>query len=244
VRSRPASPDTPPAGAPGARRIGALRATIWQGAMTVVYALALFACAGTAAWPAAWLYLLVMSGVLASYVATILKTPDLANERRKPPADAKRWDKPLVAIIGVVCPVALVLIAGFDRRFGWSGPMSAWWVAAGLVLLGAGGTLTNRAVAANRFFSAIIRIQRDRGHHVVDTGPYRYVRHPGYLGSILYMVGAALALSSWWALLLVSAVTVVVIVRTALEDRTLQAELDRYADYAGRVRFRLVPGVW
>jgi protein-S-isoprenylcysteine O-methyltransferase Ste14 len=212
--------------------------------MTLVYGLVLFTCAGTVAWPSAWLYLGIMSGVMLGYAAVLRQHPDLVAERQKPPTDAKRWDKPLVAIIGVIGPIALVLVCGLDRRYGWSPVMSAWWKAAGLLLLAAGGMLTNRAVAANRFFSAVVRIQRDRGHQVVDTGPYRMVRHPGYLGSLVYMPGAALALGSWWGLVPVAAVSVVMIGRTALEDRTLRAELEGYEAYCRRVRYRLLPGLW
>ncbi len=211
---------------------------------TVAYGLMLFACAGTFAWPAAWAYLGLMTVMLAGYMVILGRHPDLVAERRRPPADAKRWDKPLVAVIGGVGPLALLLACGFDRRFHWSPQMSAAWNAAGLLLIGLGGALSNRAVAANRFFSAIIRIQRDRGHHVVDTGPYRLVRHPGYLASIVHMPGVALALGSLWALTIAAAIGVVVVVRTALEDRTLRAELEGYAEYAGRVRYRLLPGVW
>ncbi len=153
--------------------------------MTVVYGLSLFACAGTFAWPAAWAYLGLMTVMVAGYMAIVSRYPDLLAERRTPPADAKRWDKPLVAVIAVVGPVALLLECGLDRRFHWSPPMSAAWKAAGLLLVGFGSALSNWAVASNRFFSAIIRIQRDRGHHVVDAGPYRLVRHPAYLASMV-----------------------------------------------------------
>jgi protein-S-isoprenylcysteine O-methyltransferase Ste14 len=104
--------------------------------------------------------------------------------------------------------------------------------------------LANWAVAANRFFSSVVRIQRDRGHQVVDAGPYRYIRHPGYAGSMLNMVGVSFALGSRVALAAAVVVCLVLGVRTALEDRTLRNELDGYTDYARRVRFRLVPGVW
>jgi protein-S-isoprenylcysteine O-methyltransferase Ste14 len=213
-------------------------------ATMVVYAVVLFGCAGTAAWPAAWVYLAVMTVIMAAYSVVLWKVPDLVAERSKPPKDAKAWDKPLVAVIGVVGPFALVLVAGLDHRYGWSAAMPAVWQAAGRALVVVGGTITHRAVAANRFFSAVIRIQRDRGHRVVDTGPYRFVRHPGYLGSLIHMPGSALVLGSWWALLLVAIVEAVMVVRTALEDRTLLAELDGYAGYAARVKYRLVPGVW
>jgi protein-S-isoprenylcysteine O-methyltransferase Ste14 len=213
-------------------------------ATTVVYGSALFACAGTLAWPPAWAYLGVMTAGLAAYAAIISRRPDLIAERRRPPADAKRWDRPLVAVVAVVGPVALVLSCGLDHRFHWSPRISPWWNAAGLAMVASGTALSNWAVAANRFFSALIRVQRDRGHHVVDTGPYRVVRHPGYLASLVYMAGAALALGSVWALAISAAVGVVVIVRTALEDRTLRTELKGYEEYASRVRYRLLPGVW
>lgn len=211
---------------------------------TAVYGLVLFACAGTVAWPAAWVYLGLMTAVFAGYMAVISRHADLISERRKPPADAKRWDKPFVALIGAVGPAVLLLVCGFDRRFGWSRAMPPAWNVIGLLLVVAGGSLTNWAVAVNRFFSAVVRIQRDRGHHVVDAGPYRMVRHPGYLGSLIHMPGLALALGSWWALAVVGAISALIVVRTALEDRTLRAELEGYAEYAGRVRYRLLPGVW
>jgi protein-S-isoprenylcysteine O-methyltransferase Ste14 len=146
-----------------------------------------------------------------------------------------------VAVLG---PAALILLSGFDRRYHWSPPLPAWIEVAGLVLGAAGGMFTNTAVAANRFFSALVRIQHDRGHHVIDTGPYRFVRHPGYAGSIVYMFGMAVALGSRAAVAATAVIVLVLVVRTALEDRTLRAELEGYADYARRVRFRLVPGVW
>jgi len=211
----------------------------------LVYGAALFIAAGTVAWPGAWGYLVIASIVMVVYGAIVrTRHPELIAERKKPPADAKRWDKPFVALIGGVGPVALLVVSGLDRRFGWSGPMASWVVVSGLVLAAAGGALANWAVAVNRFFSAVVRIQHDRGHHVVATGPYRFVRHPGYLGSTLTMTGAALALGSWWALLTIGGLAALVVWRTALEDRTLMAELEGYTAYSERVRFRLIRGIW
>jgi protein-S-isoprenylcysteine O-methyltransferase Ste14 len=205
----------------------------------------LFAAAGTLDWPAAWGYLACMTLILGVYIVIVTRLhPELVDERRHPPKDAKRWDRPFVAVVGVVGPIALILLSGFDRRYHWSAPMPAWLQGAGLVAGLAGGMLTNTAVAANRFFSALVRIQHDRGHRVVDTGPYRFVRHPGYTGSIVNMIGMAIALGSRVALGAMALVTVVLVVRTALEDRTLRAELEGYEAYARRVRYRLVPGLW
>jgi protein-S-isoprenylcysteine O-methyltransferase Ste14 len=205
----------------------------------------LFATAGTLAWPAAWAYLAIMTTALLAYTAVVVRLhPDLIEERRRPPADAKSWDRPLVAIIAGIGPVVFIVLAGLDHRFGWTPPMSAWITVAGLLLVAAGGALTAWAVGANPFFSALVRIQRDRGHAVVERGPYRVVRHPAYIASVVHMAGSGLALGSGAALAANAALTLLVVWRTALEDRTLRSELDGYADYARRVRFRLVPGVW
>jgi len=212
---------------------------------TVVFSAVLFLTAGTLAWPAAWCYLAIITAVMAVYGSIIVRIhPDLIEERHHPPADAKKWDKPFVAIVGVAGPVALIVLSGLDRRWHWSPPAAAWVQIAGLIMVAAGGALSNYAVAVNKFFSALVRIQHDRGHYVIDTGPYRFVRHPSYVGSMVYMIGMAVALSSRVALLAAIVVSLVLAVRTALEDRTLQAELDGYTEYARRVRFRLVPGLW
>jgi protein-S-isoprenylcysteine O-methyltransferase Ste14 len=212
---------------------------------TAVFGAVLFFAAGTVAWPAAWGYLAVITAVMAVYSTIIVRLhPALIEERHHPPADAKKWDKPFVVIVGMIGPVVLIVLSGLDRRLHWSPPTSAWIQVLGLVLIAAGGSLTNYAVATNKFFSALVRIQHDRGHYVIDTGPYRFVRHPGYAGSIVYMIGMAFALSSRVALLVAIVLSLVLAVRTTLEDRTLQAELDGYAQYARKVRFRLVPGLW
>jgi protein-S-isoprenylcysteine O-methyltransferase Ste14 len=212
---------------------------------TAVFSALLFAAAGTAAWPAAWAYLAIITAVLVAYAVIIMRLhPDLIEERRRPPADAKQWDKPFVAIVGVAGPIVLLLLCGLDHRFRWSAPVPGWAQAAGLFAVAAGGALTNWAVAVNRFFSGIVRIQRDRGHQVVDAGPYRFIRHPGYAGSMIYMIAMTFALGSRVALAAAAVLCLVLAVRTALEDRTLQAELDGYTDYARRVRFRLLPGLW
>lgn len=212
---------------------------------TAGFGAVLFVTAGTLAWPAAWAYLAIMTIALLAYAAVVVRLhPGLIEERRRPPADAKRWDRPLVAVIAGIGPVVFIVLAGLDRRFGWTPPMSVWVTTAGLLLVAAGGALTAAAVAANPFFSALVRIQRDRGHTVVERGPYRVVRHPAYIASVLHMAGTGLALGSEAALAAIAALTLLVVWRTELEDRTLRSELDGYADYARRVRFRLLPGVW
>jgi protein-S-isoprenylcysteine O-methyltransferase Ste14 len=212
---------------------------------TVMFGGLLFLTGGTLAWPEAWAYLALVTAVLVVYTVIVTRLhPDLIQERTHPPADAKKWDKSFVAVVGAFGPLALLVVSGLDHRFAWSGSLPRWLSVVGLFLVACGGALSNYAVAANRFFSAFVRIQRDRGHRVVDSGPYRAVRHPGYLGSILHMFGTGLALGSLWAVGVAALLSLVLAARTALEDRTLRAELEGYAEYTTRVRYRLVPGIW
>jgi protein-S-isoprenylcysteine O-methyltransferase Ste14 len=140
--------------------------------------------------------------------------------------------------------VAEVPLATFDAgRMAWSVvPLSI--VILGYVLLGAGIAVSAWAQAVDRFFEPGVRIQRERGQNVISSGPYAFVRHPGYVGALMMFAGIALALASWWALVPAAWAGAVLILRTSWEDALLQAELDGYADYARHVRFRLVPSIW
>jgi protein-S-isoprenylcysteine O-methyltransferase Ste14 len=214
-------------------------------ALTAVYGAALLGSAGTWRWHAAWAFLALTIALTGCYVLVVARAhPDLAQERVAPPADAKGWDKPLVALIGIVGPLATAVVAGLDRRFGWSPDVPPGAKAAGLTLIAAAGVLTCYSVAANRFFSAVVRIQRDRGHTVVSKGPYGVVRHPGYAASLLHMVATPFALGALGALAPVVLLVALTVVRTAMEDQTLQSELEGYREYAQRVRYRLIPGIW
>jgi protein-S-isoprenylcysteine O-methyltransferase Ste14 len=137
-----------------------------------------------------------------------------------------------------------VILAGLDHRYGWSPAFPTWVSILGLFLIAAGYAFGAWALAENRFFSSVVRIQADRGHVVCDSGPYRIVRHPGYAGNGLPMPGMVLAFSSLWTILPAAAALIIIVIRTALEDRTLQEELPGYGDYARRVRYRLVPWIY
>jgi len=158
--------------------------------------------------------------------------------------DAKSWDQVLSRLVGMGGAL-IPLTAGLDMRWNWSAFEFAWtWkgIALGVMLLGyAIGTL---ALMANRFFSGVVRIQAERDHHVVDSGPYAWVRHPGYLGAILTYLVTPILLDSLWTFGVVAFFVIILVIRTALEDRTLQAELPGYAAYAERTRYRLLPGIW
>jgi protein-S-isoprenylcysteine O-methyltransferase Ste14 len=140
--------------------------------------------------------------------------------------------------------LVLPLVAGLDVRFAWTGDLAVAWNIAGAVVLAAGLGLAAWSMLANAYFSTAVRIQSDREQTVCRSGPYRVVRHPGYVGFILQSFGTALVLGSLWALVPGLVAAALIIVRTALEDRFLQAELPGYQDYTRDVRHRLVPGIW
>jgi protein-S-isoprenylcysteine O-methyltransferase Ste14 len=202
-------------------------------------------CAGSGRldlWPG-WCYAVFsLTTMAASYLVAIRVAPDLIVERVSWDAGVKRWDRPIVMWL-MLGPVVTCLVAGLEaRRHGVR--EADFEVVLGYTLGLAGSVLTQAAMAANRFYTPVVRIQKERGHKVIDSGPYRLVRHPGNLGNLMLNVAAPLMLASDWAWIPAAVSIVLTVVRTALEDRTLRAELEGYGEYAGRVTNRLVPGVW
>lgn len=219
----------------------ALRLGLVMGALVAVLSLV----SGRWDWTMAWVYVgFVIVGGLTNAVFTFRRNPSLIRERARPPADAKAWDRWLVRGVAMYGPLAVYVTAALDHRFGWSArlPAALPWLGLGLLL--AGYALSSWALAVNPFFSAVVRIQRDRGHRVIEAGPYRRVRHPGYLGGLLAQLAAPLVLESVWAWIPSALTAALLVVRTALEDRTLRTELEGYSAYAGRVPRRLLPGIW
>lgn len=204
-------------------------------------AVCLFASAGRVTWWNAW----VLPGLsLASGLAFMLgRDPELTAERRNIKG-GKSWDKVIVAVTVLLGPMVYWITAGLDERFHWSNGMPAAFIAAGVALAALGSALTAWAMRSNRFFASVVRIQKERGHTVAEGGPYRFIRHPGYAGMLVFTLATPLILGSYWAFLPAAATAVLIVLRTALEDRTLDAELDGYHDYARRVRFRLLPAIW
>ncbi len=210
----------------------------------VMLAAMLFLAAGTPAWIAGWAMVIVMAGwVLATAVVVIPRNPELLAERVGPKKGTKTWDTVLLSLYGTVMMI-LWIVAGLDVRNGWSSGIGPAVQVVALVIVIAGYGLVVWATGTNAFFSQVVRIQTDRGQYVVTTGPYRYVRHPSYVGMLLVMMTAPLMLGSWWALLPGCVSALLLIIRTKLEDQTLRAELPGYSEYAQRVRYRLIPGIW
>jgi len=172
--------------------------------------------------------------------------PGLTAERQSAESiqNAKAWDKVLAPLMAVSIGYPMGIVAGLDHRYHWTPEFPLWLIVTGFTLISLGYAFAAWAVAENRFFSAVVRIQTDRGHVVCDSGPYRFVRHPGYSGNILALLGIVLALGSVWTLIPAAVASIIGVIRTQLEDRTLQEELPGYRDYARRVRYRLFPGIY
>jgi protein-S-isoprenylcysteine O-methyltransferase Ste14 len=213
--------------------------------VTVLLGAMLFASAWRVDLPMFWVYLAVHSGAqLAMALLVFRRKRDLLEERQKPGVGAKAWDRRLLRVY-TMFTMTLFVVAGLDvGRLHWSGTVPLWGQIVALLGFALSFAFIIWAMAVNDFYSRIVRVQEDRGQYVVTEGPYRLVRHPSYIGSILSWVCAALALGSWLALVPVAFIAATVVVRTALEDRALQRELDGYREYARRVHYRLLPGVW
>ena len=198
-------------------------------------------------WWQGWLYspLIVVAGIAPRMWAE-KRHPGLLAERGEfaKAQDVKSWDKVLSPLMAVSMTFPLFIVAGLDHQFGWSLVFPTWLNFLGFILIVLGYTFAGWSLVENRFFSSVVRIQTDRGHLVCDSGPYRIVRHPGYAGNILALPGIVLALGSVWTIIPVIVALIIAVIRTAMEDETLQEELPGYQDYVQSVRYRLIPGIF
>jgi len=215
--------------------------------MYLLIPLMLLVCGGDLGWQQAWIYaLLIVASGIGGRIWVEQRHPGLMAERqnREKIKSAKTWDKVLAPLMALSLVFPMVIVAGLDHRFGWSPSFPLWLNVIGFVLISVGYAFATWAFAENRFFSSVVRIQTDREHVVCDSGPYRIVRHPGYAGNILPLLGIVLALSSVWTLIPAAFALIITFIRTALEDKTLQEELPGYRDYVRRVRYRLIPEIY
>ena len=225
-------------------RVGAVQLLLAVAGGIGTIAVIVFWPAGTLDWPAGWAYLGIITayyGISVVYLNRV--NPELIVHRMRYGAGTKRWDVVWLIVFSPLF-IGVYVVAGLDAvRYEWS-LMPGWLWPLGLALFVSGAWLFTWSMGVNPYFEKTVRIQTERGHRVIDTGPYAHVRHPGYVGLFGWTLGTPVLLGSWCALGPAVLASIAVIVRTALEDRTLRAELHGYEAYAARVRYRLVPGIW
>jgi protein-S-isoprenylcysteine O-methyltransferase Ste14 len=213
-----------------------------QVTMSVIFiAILLLVSAGKIDWIYAWLY--IISSLLVIIINAFIFPPELISERGRKKENVEKWDKLISGLITFPW-LALYIVSGLDIRFGLSLELASWIHITGLVIYVLGNAFVSWAMISNIYFSTAVRIQYDRGHTVSIGGPYRFMRHPGYMGMIIYLLATPIILGSIWALIPASLTVILFIIRTAFEDNTLKNKLEGYKEYAERVKYRLIPGIW
>ena len=191
----------------------------------------------------AWVYFILNVIILLLMTTLFTKNAELVEERLNPKEGMKGWDKFYFAVTTPMYIISLVL-AGLDARFGWTRDMPLAVYISGIVIYAIGQAIFLWARYTNNYFFSVVRIQTDRGQTVCKDGPYRFVRHPGYVGGFLFTITIGLMLGSWWASIPQVIAAAMLIWRTAREDKTLQAELPGYREFSQETKYRLLPGVW
>lgn len=206
--------------------------------------LLIFLPAGDIGWVPGWIFVAALAIAFAASGLALAKiNPVIFRARSRFQPGTERWDLALVAVV-LTAMIATIPVASFDAgRVHWS-HVPLWLVVIGYAALLGGIAVTGWAQAVNPFFEPGVRIQSERHQRVIDSGPYRFVRHPGYSAAVAMFLGMSLALASWWGLVPAAIASILLAVRTAFEDRLLHERLPGYREYAGRVRARLVPGIW
>lgn len=237
------SPETP--NGPIDHKPAVIRWVITSIIFLILIAASLFLSAGTLDWQMAWVYVAMAAVIqLLDAIVLIPISPELLGERSRYQRGVKKWDQFLSRIMATIGPITIWIVSGLDYRYNWSPHFPTWLVILSVGLVFIIGLLVLWALASNRFFIGMVRIQEERGHTVIKSGPYQYVRHPGYLGSLLFILFTAVMLGSLWALIPAGLTCGVVFLRTYLEDNTLKDELAGYLEYSQEVRSRLLPGIW
>ncbi|MGA2731656.1 MAG: isoprenylcysteine carboxylmethyltransferase family protein [Syntrophobacteraceae bacterium] len=219
------------------------KAFLWQAITFLIMAPALFVPAGTCAWAAGWVYLLLFAVSSIAITLWLLRhNPGLLEERMRF-RPQKAWDKMFFVVLCVVFLAWLVLMPLDAVRFHWS-RMPVWLQAVGVIVLLFSFYLFYLTYRENPYLSGVVRIQEDRGQTVVSTGPYRYVRHPMYTGSFLYFLGTAFLLGSWYGVLFEPIFVGMIAVRAVFEEHLLREQLKGYDAYIAKVKYRFIPHVW
>lgn len=218
-----------------------LRRLVQVSMSVIITAIILIVSAGRIKWIYAWIY--ILASLLAIIINAFIFPSELISERGRKKENVEKWDRLISGFI-IIPWLALYIISGLDIRFGWSPDLALWIHITGLITFILGNAFVSWAMIANIYFSTSVRIQYDRGHIVSSGGPYRYIRHPGYLGMIIYLLSTPIILGSFWALVPAIMTVILFIIRTSFEDNTLKNKLEGYKEYAERVKYRLISGVW
>lgn len=222
-----------------------MRKAVLQGVVGLaVFAVAWFGLAGRLDWWQGWVLLGVFTVLVSAFAWRLASTdPGLLEERQRPGGDVPAWDVWVLRVYSLMLIIQLALAALDSGRFGWSTVAWGWQVLGWCMMLGAGAAV-GWVARSNPFLSSSARLQDDRAQIVVQDGPYAWVRHPMYLAIAVTFIGMSLALASWWALVPAAVNVGLFVYRTVREDEMLKQGLQGYAEYAKRVKFRLLPGIW
>jgi protein-S-isoprenylcysteine O-methyltransferase Ste14 len=223
---------------------GVARRFVQVALLVVFQGAVLFLAAGRLDWVWGWVYLGTYLVVAPINAVFLLRYSPETIAHRTEARGMKDWDKVVGGLFAVMYFVLLLLVAGLDHRFGWTAKVDLWIHIVGAIVSVMGFALFGWAMVSNAYFSTVARIQEDRGQAVCTMGPYRYVRHPGYIGGILQSLSNPLLFGSFWSFLPGGLAAILLVLRTLLEDRMLHEELEGYPEYAAQVRFRLLPGIW
>ena len=201
----------------------------------------LFVSAWTIKWLWAWIFLSM--GIIILLINLFVIPVELIEERGKKKDNVKKWDRILTSI-NIIPMLGINIVSGLDYRFGWSINPGILIQIPGLVLYFFGSMLFTWSMVSNKYFSTMVRLQTERGHEVAAGGPYQYIRHPGYVGFIVMVLATPLSLGTFYSLLMSGITTIILIIRTSLEDKTLRNELNGYLEYSNKVKYKLIPFIW
>ncbi len=201
----------------------------------------LFVSAGTINWPYAWI--LIIASVLLIIINAFIFPKELISERGSKKENIERWDKVVSGLL-ILPWILIYVVAGLDHRLVWTPQYSSLIHLTGLIFFILGSAVVSWAMISNHYFSTAVRIQYDRGHQVAEAGPYQIIRHPGYMGMIVYHCFTPILLGTLWALIPAFLASVLFMIRTAKEDKTLKTKLEGYQEYSRKVKYRLFPKIW
>ena len=214
------------------------------GIFVFFFAASLFFSAGHTDWTMGWVFIaIVAASQISIAIILMMRNPELMIERdiRKGKRDL---DRILTGAMTLFGPISICIVAGLNNRYGWLPQISFTYQIIGVALAILGSILPAWAMASNKFFYGVLRIEQEKNHSVCSSGAYQYVRHPGYLGAIIFDLATPLILNSVWAFIPAILTICAIVIRTSLEDKALQNGLDGYKNYAQQVRYRLFPAVW